>query len=108
MLAHGEHSSAIIARVQSEGSSPEGDRQLALLQRQRPTIDELFQRRVTLARQLDNAALALGSLRLDLIKLQSSGLQAALADVSMATQDALALSLDIGAALDAAAEVEKL
>jgi len=52
--------------------------------------------------------LALGNLRLDLIKLRSSGLQSALADVSTATQQARALSRDIGAVLDAASEVKSL
>jgi serine/threonine protein kinase len=99
---------ARIVMAQGEGASPEGDRQLALLRRQRLTLDELVQRRATLKRQLDNAALALGSLRLDLIKLRSSGLQSALSDVNMATQEARALSRDISAVLDAAAEVERL
>jgi serine/threonine-protein kinase len=78
------------------------------LRRQRLTLDELVQRRLTLTRQIDNAALALGNLRLDLIKLRSSGLQSAMSDVSMATQDARALSRDIPADLEAAAELEKL
>jgi serine/threonine-protein kinase len=99
---------ARISAVQNEGASPEGERQLALLRRQRLTLDELLQHRVTLARQLDNAALALANLRLDLIKLRSSGLQSALSDVSMATQEARALSRDISAVLEAAAELEQL
>jgi serine/threonine-protein kinase len=71
-------------------------------------LDELVQRRAALARQIDNAALALGNLRLDLVKLRASGLQSALSDVSMATQEARALSREISAVLDAAAELEKL
>jgi len=104
----GAEIAARIVAVQSEGSSPESDRHLSLLRRQRLTLDELVQRRVGLARQIDNAALALGNLRLDLIKLRASGLQSALSDVSMATQEARALSREISAALDAAAELEKL
>ena len=65
-------------------------------------------RRLALARQLDSAGLALGNLRLDLIKLRSSGLQSALSDVSTATQEARALSRDIDVALDAAAEMRNL
>lgn len=99
---------ARIAAAREDASSPEGQRRLALLRHQRETYDELMRRRATLARQLDNAGLALGSLRLDLIKLRSSGLQSALADVSTATQEARALSREIGAVLDAAAEVQKL
>ena len=74
------------AQVERDGSSAEAERQLSLLRRQRATFDELVARRVALARQLDSAGLALGSLRLDLIKLRSSGLQSALSDVSSATQ----------------------
>ena len=54
------------------------------------------------------AGLALGNLRLDLIKLRSSGIESALGDVSTATQEARVLSRDIGIALDAAAELRKL
>jgi serine/threonine-protein kinase len=57
---------------------------------------------------MDNAGLALGNLRLDLIKFRSSGLESALTDVSTATQEARALSREIGAALEAAAEVRGL
>ena len=99
---------ARIAAVQGESSSPEGERRLGLLRRQRGTLEELAQRRAALVRQLDNAGLALGNLRLDLIKLKSSGLQSALSDVSTATQEARALSREIGLVLDAAAEVREL
>ena len=97
-----------IAEMEGEASSPEGQRRLSLLRRQRTTLEELVQRRATLARQLDNAGLALGSLRLDLIKFRSSGLESALSDVSSATQEARALSKEIGAVLEAAAEVKGL
>ena len=96
-----------IASAHSD-SSPEGERRLALLRRQRATFDDILQRRAVLARQLENAGLTLGGLRLDLIKFGSSGLQSALLDMSTATQEARALSREIGLVLDAAAEVEKL
>ncbi len=99
---------ARIADAESESQSSEGQRRLALLRRQRGTLQELVQRRTTLERQLDSAVLALSNLRLDLIKLQSSGLQSALSDVSSATQEARALSREIGAALEAIAEVKSL
>ena len=103
-----EQLDARIAEVERESDSPEGQRRLALLQRQRGTLHELAQRRATLARQLDSAGLALGNIRLDLIKLRSSGLQSALSDVTTATQQARALSREIGAVLDAAAEVRSM
>ncbi|HEU4563509.1 MAG TPA: serine/threonine-protein kinase [Gemmatimonadaceae bacterium] len=99
---------ARIADAQRERESPEGERRLALLERQRATLAELVQRRDALARQLDNAGLALGNLRFDLVKLRSSGLQSALSDVSTATREARALSREIGVALEAAAEVRSL
>ena len=104
----GHELDARIAQVQRESGSVEAERQLALLRRQRATLDELVQQRAALARQLDSAGLALGNLRLDLIKLRSSGLQSALSDVSSATQEARVLSSDIDAVLAAAAELKAM
>ena len=97
-----------VAEVEKQGMTPEGERRLALLRRQRATLDELVERRGALARQLDSAGLALGNLRLDLIKFRSSGLQSALSDVSSATQEARVLSREIAEALAAVAEVRAL
>jgi hypothetical protein len=99
---------ARIAQVSSEPDARDGTRRLTLLQRQRATLVELAQRRSALARQIDSAGLALGNLRLDMIKLRSSGLQSAFADVSSATQEVRALSHDIDVMLDAVAEVKGL
>jgi len=95
-------------RRQGGAGSPEGERRLALLQRQRATLDELVRRRAALARQLDSAGLMLGNLRLDLVRFRSSGLQSALSEVSSATQEARLLSREIGDALAAVAEVRSL
>jgi hypothetical protein len=103
-----EELDARLADLGSESGSPEGERRLALLRRQRATLAELGLRRAALARQLDSAGLALGNLRLDLIKLRSSGLQSAFSDVSSATQEVRALSRDIDVMLDAVAEVRSL
>jgi hypothetical protein len=103
MLGH--ELDARIAQVEQESGSVDGERQLALLRRQRATLDELVHQRGALARQLDSAGLTLGNLRLDLIKLRSSGLQSALSDVNTATQEARALSSEIDAVLAAAAEM---
>ena len=91
-----------------EHPSPEHERRIALLERQHATIVELGQRRKVLASQLESASLALRNLRLDLSKLRSSGLDNAMSDVNSATQEARAISRDIGHALDAVAEVKKL
>jgi hypothetical protein len=98
---------ARMARVR-DPESAQGRRSIALLQRQRATLEELVRRREELARQMDNACLALGALKLDLIRLRSSGLQAVMADVSTATQEARALSREIGDVLAAASEVKSL
>jgi hypothetical protein len=88
-----------IRQVERDTPSVEGERQLTFLHRQRSTLDELVERRLTLIRQLESAVLALGSLRLDLLKLQSSGLESALSDVSLAIEEARALSSEIEDAL---------
>jgi hypothetical protein len=97
-----------IADARGQEDTPEGQRRFGLLERQRESFQSLVRRRTELMRQIDSAGLALGSLRLDLIKFQASGLQSALADVSTATQEARALSRDIEALLDAAAEMRAL
>jgi serine/threonine-protein kinase len=99
---------ARLAALRGDGDSPEEQRRVALLRRQRDTIAELARRREAMIRQMESAALALGNLRLDLVKLQSSGLESALRDVTSATQEARALSNEIGAALSAVAEVRDL
>ena len=99
---------ARIADVEAASDSPDGQRRLALFRRQRGTLQELARHRAALLHQLESAGLALGNLRLDLVRFRSSGGQAALADVSTATQEARALSRDIGVMLEAAAEVKEL
>ena len=96
---------ARIAAAERTDSSTEELREIALLRRQRVSLEHLARQRVTLARQIEHAVLALGNLRLDLLKLRASGLEAGLADVSSATQEARALSRDIGVALEAVGEV---
>ena len=79
-----------------------------LIDRARGKVEEVVQRRAELGRQLESAGLALNNIRLDLIKLRSFGLHSALSDVSTATQEAQVLSREIGAALEAVAEVRGL
>jgi serine/threonine protein kinase len=62
--------------------------------------------RKVLRRQIESANLALQNIRLDLIKLRTSGLESALSDVSNATQQARALSREIAAALEAVDEMK--
>ena len=88
--------------------SAEQERRIGLLDRQHATIGELTERRGVLAAQLESASLALQNLRLDLLKLRSSGLGTAVSDVANATQEAKALSRDIEHAVAALREVKRL
>jgi serine/threonine protein kinase len=97
-----------IAQMERDGLSLEGERRLALLKRQRTSLLELAENRSTLSQQLENAVLMLGNLRLDMVKLRTSGLQSNLSDVSSATQEVRALSRDIGLLLEAAEEARSL
>jgi len=102
---------ARLAALEAEtrgSATPEQERRIALLERQRASIGELAERRSVLASQLESAGLALQNLRLDLLKLRSSGLESAMSDVTSATQEARALSREIGNAVDAVREVRRL
>ena len=99
---------ARVSALRPDGDAPDEARRIALLRRQRDTLQELANRRTTMIRQMESAGLALGNLRLDLIKLRSSGVESSLSDVSFATQQARVLSREIGVALEAVAEVREL
>lgn len=100
---------ARIAAVEAEPeAASDRDRRLQLLTRQRASLLELVERRDTMARQLESASLTLRSLRFDMVKLRTLGVGAAINDVTSATQEARAISLDIARVLEAADEVRKL
>ena len=86
-------------------TSPDRERKLQLLERQRASVSDLLERRASLLAQLESAQLVLQTIKLDLVKLRSAGIGAATGDVSGATQEARALSRDIKYAIEAAAEV---
>ena len=94
--------------LRGETESAERERRLMLLERQRTTLADLLERRRSLHSQLESAGLALENLKLDLYKLRSAGLSAAISDVTSATQQARAVSRDIGHVLEAAEDVRKL
>ena len=79
----------------------------ALQLSQRATLADLIGRRDGLASQLDGAAVMLQTIRLDLIALRNAGVQSSIDDVSSATQEARALSREIGHVLDAAKQVRE-
>ena len=88
--------------------APDLERRMQLLERQHATLKDLAVRRIAVAEQLERASLVLQTMKLDLFKLRSSGLDAKLDASTGATQEARALSTDIGRVIDAANEVRKL
>ncbi|HEY0777684.1 MAG TPA: serine/threonine-protein kinase [Gemmatirosa sp.] len=99
---------AALAAVDARLAAPvaptaEGERTRQLLERQRASLADLLARRTELEAKLESARAALRNVRFDLLKLRDDGV-GALAQVSTATQQARALSRDIGHALAAAAE----
>jgi len=99
---------AQIAALRGDDDTPEEQRRVVLLHHQRDALNELSQRRTTMGRQIESAALALANLRLDLIKLKSSGFGSSLHEMSSATQQARALSNEIGTVLAAVDELRDL
>jgi serine/threonine-protein kinase len=96
---------ARIAAASAEPESGDREKKLTLLKRQRATLDDLLGRRESLLSQLESASLMLQNVRIDLIALRAAGVQSSIDDVSSATQEARALSRDIGHVLEAAKQV---
>ena len=103
---------ALEARIAQMEQSPETtadrERRIGLLKRQRDMLAELARSRDALLEQYESAGLLLQNLSLDMLKVRSSGLDSALDGVTSVTQEARALSREIGYALDAAAELREL
>jgi serine/threonine-protein kinase len=98
-----------VAEVEAESESAvDHTRRLTLLRRQRATIQDLLERRTKVVHQVESVTMTLETLMLDLLKLRSSGVRAALDDVSSATQEARALSRELGHVLEAAREIREL
>lgn len=100
---------ARIAEVRAEPEdSADHSRRLSLLERQHTSLAQLTSRRARLYGQLESVGMAMQNLKLDLLKLSSAGVQAALAEVTSATVEARALSRDIDHVLAAADEVRRM
>jgi serine/threonine-protein kinase len=97
-----------IAGLRTEPETAERERRLSLLERQRKSLHELLERRRTLANQLESAGLMLQNLKLDLLKFRSTGLGTSIEESTSATQEARALSREIGHVVEAAEELKKL
>jgi serine/threonine protein kinase len=94
-----------IAAASAEPEGSEREKKLTLLRRQRETLGDLRGRRDSLATQLESTSLMLQNVRIDLIALRAAGVQSSIDDASSATQEARALSRDIGHVLEAAKQV---
>jgi len=98
-----------IAQMERAGDgSNDRDRRLTLLKKQRQMLLDLARSRDTLVEQFESASLLLQNLALDMWKVRSSGLSTALDGVTSVTQEARALSREIGYVLDAAEELRAL
>ena len=97
-----------IAGLTTEPETAERERRLGLLTRQRASLHELLERRRSLANQLESAGLMLQNLKLDLLKFRSSGIGSAIEDQTSATQEARALSREIGLLVEASDDLKKL
>jgi serine/threonine-protein kinase len=98
-----------IAQIeQSAEATRDRERRLNLLKRQRDMLADLARSRDALFEQYESAGLLLQNLALDMLKVRSSGLDSALDGMTSVTQEARALSREIGYALDAAAELRDL
>ena len=97
-------------RMRALEREPEDDeraRRLGLLERQKKTLEDLRGRRDQIASQLESCILAMQNVRFDLLRLRSADAAAALGDLTMATQQARALSRDVDNAIVAASEIRE-
>jgi len=97
-----------IAALETETPTAERERRLVLLQRQRTSLRDLLERRRSLADQMESAVLMLQNLKLDMLKFRSSGIGSAIEDQTSATQEARALSREIGNVVQAAEDLRRL
>ncbi|MSR06212.1 MAG: hypothetical protein EXR93_03955 [Gemmatimonadetes bacterium] len=95
-----------VESVKAEAASPEQDRRVDLIRRQRQTLAQLIERRSHVEGQFESCVLAVQNVRFDLLRLRSAGVAAVLDDLTSATQQARALSVDVEAAISAAGEIK--
>jgi len=93
--------------LSQESESPERERRLDLLKKQRETLGQLAGRRGKVEAQFESCVLAIQNVRFDLLRLRSAGVDQVLSDLTSATQQVRALQIDVEAALDAAGEIKQ-
>ncbi len=97
-----------LADLKQRPAGEERDRQISLLEQQLQRYQELNAQRTQFADRFESCVLAMQNVRLDLMRLKQSGIGAVLNGLTMATQQARALSRDVDNAIGAAAEVKLL
>jgi serine/threonine protein kinase len=97
-----------IGQLKTDVDSSDRTRRLSLLERQRTSLHDLLSRRQTLLTQLESAGLALQNLKLDLLKLRSAGMEAAMEGGPSATQEARSVSRDIGHIIEVADDLRNI
>lgn len=97
-----------LGRARLEPDSANHERKVALLEHQLESLRELVQRQDSMRRQFDQTALALRTLRLDLVKLQAMGIGAGTDDSDEATSEARAISDELARLIAAAEESRRL
>lgn len=97
-----------LAELQERAPGEERGRQISLLEQQLQRCRELHVQRTQFADRFESCVLAMQNVRLDLMRLKQSGVGAVLNGLTMATQQARALSRDVDHAIGAAAEVKAL
>lgn len=93
--------------LKREADDDERSRRMGLLERQKKTLEDLRGRRDQIASQLESCILAMQNVRFDLLRLRSADAGNALGDLTMATQQARALSRDVDNAIVAASEIRE-
>ncbi len=97
-----------IRGLERESGSADQQRRLLLLQQQKQKVEQLLDRRAAIASRLESCLLAMQNVRFDLLRMRSAGVSDALSDLTLATQQARALSRDVDAVISAAGEVSRL
>lgn len=97
-----------IAELKERPVGEERDRQIALLERQLLSRNEITQRQGEFSDRFESCVLMMQNVRLDLMRLRQSGIGAVINGLTQATQQARALSRDVENAIGAAAEVKEL
>jgi len=96
-----------LAELRHEPEGEEHRRKLTLLEQQKRAYQDLIGRRGQVADRLESSVLAMQNVRFDLMRLKTMGIGAVAGDITMATQQARALSRDVDHAIAAASEVRE-